>query len=243
MEIGIHAFWNGQFPPMTKTNPNKMNILDQHYRKILIFLILVLLAGNAYWIVRHFKPELFLGEPTLNVGVENGETPSNEPKAQPPAVQSPKVVVHVAGAVQSPDVYHLDLGARISDAVEQAGGATDEADLDQLNLADKVTDGEKIFVPSKSPETVPLPPVPDPIVKPTPHLPSSPGLPPPEQLNVNTATSKQLQTLPKIGPVVAQRIIDYRQTHGRFFTVEELTKVKGIGQKTLETIRPHIVVR
>ena len=222
-----------------------MNLLNQHYRKILIFLILVILAGNAYWIVRHFKPELFLGEPNLNVGVESKKTPSNEPNAQQvPKIQPPKVVVHVVGAVQSPGVYHLDMGARVYDAVEQAGGGTTEADLNQLNLAAKLTDGEQIFVPSKSSGTVPDSSPSVPPSTSTPQFPTGQGLPTTKQpININTATFEQLQTLPKIGPVTAQKIIDYRRTHGRFSTVGGLIKVKGISQKTLEEIRAHVVAR
>jgi competence protein ComEA len=222
-----------------------MNPLDQHYRKILIFLILVILAGNAYWIVRHFKPELFLGEPHLNVGVEIEKASSNEPKArQPLEVQPPKVVVHVVGAVQSPGVYQIEMGARINDAVELAGGATDEADLNQLNLAAKVRDEEQIFVPSKLSETVSPPSSPVRSSVPTPQSPTGRSFPTARQpINLNTATSKQLQTVPGIGPVTAQRIIDYRRTHGRFSTVDDLIAVKGIGQKTLEEIRVHVVAR
>jgi competence protein ComEA len=222
-----------------------MNPLDQHYRKILIFLILVILAGNAYWIVRHFNPELFLGEPHLNVGVEIEKASSNEPKArQPLEVQPPKVVVHVVGAVQSPGVYQIEMGARINDAVELAGGATDEADLNQLNLAAKVRDEEQIFVPSKLSETVSPPSSPVRSSVPTPQSPTGRSFPTARQpINLNTATSKQLQTVPGIGPVTAQRIIDYRRTHGRFSTVDDLIEVKGIGQKTLEEIRVHVVAR
>ena len=222
-----------------------MNLLDQHYRKILIFLILVILAGNAYWIVRHFKQELFLGEPHLDVGAEIEKPPSNEPKArQPLEVQPPKVVVHVAGAVQSPGVYQLSIGARINDAVKLAGGATDEADLHILNLAAKVSDGEQIFVPSKLSETVSAPSSSVPSSAPTPQSPTGRLLPTTKRpINLNTATSTQLQTVPKIGPVLAQRIIDYRRMHGRFSTVDDLIKVNGIGKKTLEAIRVRVVAR
>jgi len=257
-----------------------MTPLDQQYRNVLIFLIVVILAGSGYWILKHFRPVLFLGAPDLIVGAEEKLPASSEPSQPASALQqpvpSPEIVVHVTGAVQSPGVYRLSPDARVQDAIEKAGGAGAQADVHRLNLAAKIRDGQQIHVPSASlpqaassradvrqlnPSTTPN----GRAARPTPSVPASEGRgseaegrdsppapatqastnePPPTEgalINVNTATLEQLQTLPRIGPVAAQRIIEYRETYGPFSTIEELTQVKGIGEKTLEKIR-HLVV-
>ena len=248
-----------------------MTPLDQQYRNVLIFLIVVILAGSGYWILKHFRPAFFLGAPELIVGAEEKLPASSEPPQPASALQqpvpSPEIVVHVTGAVQSPGVYRLSPDARVQDAIEKAGGAGARADVHRLNLAAKIRDGQQIHVPSASlpqaassradvrqlnPSTTP------PSVPPSegrgseaegrdspPATQASTNEPPPTEgalINVNTATLEQLQTLPRIGPVVAQRIIEYRETYGPFSTIEELTQVKGIGEKTLEKIRHLIVV-
>jgi competence protein ComEA len=254
-----------------------MTSLDQQYRNVLIFLIVVILAGSGYWILKHFRPALFLGAPELIVGAEEKLPASSKPPQPASALQqpvpSPEIVVHVTGAVQSPGVYRLSPDARIQDAIEKAGGAGARADVHLLNLAAKIRDGQQIHVPSASlpqaassradvrqlnPSTGSAGASPSPSVpplkrggseaegrdSPAPTNQASTNEPPPTEgalINLNTATSEQLQTLPRIGPVAAQRIIEYRETYGPFSTIEELTKVKGIGEKTLEKIR-HLVV-
>ena len=239
-----------------------MTTLDQQYRNVLIFLIVVILAGSGYWILKHFRPALFLGEPNLIASAEAALPVSSEGQGEPlppqpvPKLQRPpsssEIVVHITGAVQSPGVYRLSTDARIQDAIEKAGGTTASADVHRLNLATKVRDGQQICVP-ESPQVVSS--FAD--VQRNPHTnstllsspaslnqPSTRTSSPLEEslINLNTATSEQLQTLPRIGPVAAQRIIEYRETYGPFSTVEELTTVKGIGQKTLEKIQHLIVV-
>lgn len=216
--------------------------LDQQYRNVLILLAVVIVAGSGYWLLRHFRPSLFLGEPSLVIPIEETDLPSPSETVKS-APKPPEIVVHVAGAVQSPGVYRLSPEARVIDAIEKGGGATADADIHRLNLAQKIRDGQQIYVP-ETPQSADTPHVDPPIRSvPTPQsvtrvLPSMDR----PLINLNTATSQQLQTLPRIGPATAKRIIEYRETSGRFSSVEDLANVKGIGQKTLERIRHRVVV-
>jgi len=146
------------------------------------------------------------------------------------AAAAPEVVVHVVGAVRSPGLYKLRHGARIADALERAGGATEKADLALVNLAAPVSDGQQVIVAERAP--------------PPPEggaaAPASPAAPPP-RVQLNTATLEQLDALPGIGPVTAQKILDHRQQHGAFSSVDELAAIPGIGPKRLEQLRELVV--
>jgi competence protein ComEA len=140
------------------------------------------------------------------------------------------VMVHVAGAVREPGVYRMRPTARVDDAVGRAGGATRRADLSQVNLAAKVEDGRQVLVPEKvravAGGTAPA------------AAPTQPGAP----LNLNTATLEQLDELDGIGPATAQSILDYREEHGGFGSVEELGEVPGIGDVRLASLREQVRV-
>src|SRR5262245_43768169 len=142
---------------------------------------------------------------------------------------SARVVVHVAGAVHAAGVYRLRAGARVSDAVDRAGGATRRADLSQVNLAAKVEDGRQILVPRRVAPGAPATPT------------TAPGQPT-APVNLNTATLEQLDTLSGIGPVTAQKIVDYREEHGGFGSVDELGEVPGIGDVRLASLREQVRV-
>jgi competence protein ComEA len=173
----------------------------------------------------------------------------SQPETQPPSKgASPTAtettpeerVVHVAGAVKKSGVYRLGANSRVADAIEQAGGATVNADLDALNLAEPLTDGQKIYVPRKGEVPAPL----------TVSSARASKASPPEKtatvqfpINLNTATAEQLEAIPGIGPTLAQRIVEYRQTHGKFQSVDDLLEVQGIGQKRLENMRPYVIVK
>jgi competence protein ComEA len=163
-----------------------------------------------------------------------GVPPPADAAASPSASPAPSVLfVHVAGLVRRPGVYEFRQGDRIIDAVQAAGGPRAKADLDLLNLAELLTDGEQILVP--------------------PHGAAPPVAPPPGSVgttpgasgglvNVNTATETELETLPGIGPVTAAEIIAYRTEHGPFPTVDALDDVSGIGPATMEQLRPLVTV-
>ncbi len=171
------------------------------------------------------------------------QTTPTEPTTPPPAEE---VVVHVSGAVKQAGVYRLAAGSRVADAIEQAGGATANADLESLNLAEPLTDGQKVHVPRKG-ETPPLaaaatmaPPTPR-TMQTSPRATARASVQFP--IDLNRATAEQLEAIPGVGPVLAQRIIEYRQANGRFNSVDELLEVRGIGPKRLEQLRAYVVVR
>jgi len=148
------------------------------------------------------------------------------PRATPPAEVSPTtavqgpVVVYVAGAVVRPGVYPVGTGARVADAVGAAGGTTPDADLDPLNLAARLSDGDRVFVPHRGQAPPP---------------PSGP-------VTLNTATADQLEALSGVGPATAHAIITWREQHGRFRSVQDLLQVRGIGPAKLESLRDQVTV-
>ncbi|MDO8384183.1 MAG: ComEA family DNA-binding protein [Microbacterium sp.] len=135
--------------------------------------------------------------------------------------------VHVSGAVARPGLYRLEGGARLVDAVAAAGGFAQDADEAGVNLARPLSDGEQIVVP---------------VVGQAPPAASGGGTTGDARVNLNTATVAELDTLPRVGPAIAQRIIDWRTTNGRFSAVDDLLSVPGIGEKMLESLRPLVVL-
>ncbi|NUT72052.1 helix-hairpin-helix domain-containing protein [Pseudarthrobacter sp. C4D7] len=161
------------------------------------------------------------------------------------------VVVHVAGAVAAPGVIRLQHGSRVDDAISAAGGAVPDADVNRLNLALVVEDGQKIYVPLRGEPassgshsaatsgtgtggTGPGGAGSDDAGQPA----GAAG----GKINLNTADAAELDSLPKVGPVLAQRIVDWRKDHGPFKSVEELDAVDGVGPKMLETLLPLVTV-
>ncbi|MEW5922126.1 MAG: ComEA family DNA-binding protein [Bacillota bacterium] len=143
-------------------------------------------------------------------------------------VEEKMIVIHVAGAVSRPGVYHLPAGSRVYEALDQAGGGLAEADLDRINLAQPLVDGQQVYFPLKGEEGLgPL---------------AGSGVSSAGRININTAGREQLESLPGIGAVKAQNIINYRQQNGPFHSIEDLLEVSGIGTKTLEGIRDLITV-
>ncbi len=155
----------------------------------------------------------------------------------PTATTSAEVVVHVDGAVTAPGVYTLKGGARVDDAVRAAGAKAD-ADLSQLNLAQLLTDGQKIIVPLRG-ETAPAETTQAPAS--TTASASSDGTPS-GKININSATQEELMTLPNIGEVRAKAIIEYRKNNGPFKSIENLKDVSGIGDKLYADAEPYITV-
>ena len=139
---------------------------------------------------------------------------------------SGELYVHVLGAVESPGLYVLELDSRLVDAVAAAGGTTDDADLAAINLARVLADGEQVIVPTVG------------------ASPDAPGAvaPADDLIDLNTADQAALETLPRIGPALAERIITWREENGRFQSVDDLLAVPGIGEKMLAGIRDGVRV-
>jgi len=145
---------------------------------------------------------------------------------RPPPTQAP-IMVYVSGSVNQTGLYTLPPGSRVNDAIQAAGGFTVDADRNALNLAELLEDGKQIYVPD---------------LLPTPASGSvtRSGNSVINQVDINTATLEQLDTLPEIGPKTAQNIIDYRITNGPFTRIEDILDVPGIGQVTFEKIKDLI---
>ena len=159
----------------------------------------------------------------------------DRPAAAPPSVAAPvrvragpavrpRVIVDVTGAVRRPGLYRLREGSRVADALERAGGPTPKAFLEGVNLAAPLADGQQVLVPRKTEMGMALPAT------------SSTG-----PVSLSAATLEQLDTLPGVGPVTAQKILDHRTAHGAFRSVEELDAVPGIGPATIEELRELVV--
>jgi competence protein ComEA len=167
------------------------------------------------------------------LGAGAPEPPRSTPivAEKPRAEETPKVVVHVVGAVRRPGLYRLREGSRIADALSRAGGATRKADLALVNLAAPVADGVQVVVPRRLPSAAGAPA----------SAPSgAPGAAAQGPVHLNTATLEQLDALPGVGPVTAQKILDYRQQNGGFASVDELDAVPGIGPARLDQLRESV---
>ena len=202
-------------------------------------------------------------------GAQSSAQPSANPSesAQGGASGEATVRVHVAGAVNNPGVYTLPAQGRAVDAIAAASGAAADADLDRVNLAGALSDGVQIYVPHRGETAAPAQIQPNggtanagqgnaangaaqngasqggaqphPARTLTPAGSAQKGSTP---VNINTATAEELQTLPRIGPAMAQRIIAWREAHGGFRSVDELDAVPGIGPSMLENLRPLVTV-
>jgi competence protein ComEA len=157
-----------------------------------------------------------------------GEAPSDG--EAPTTTDVTTVVVHAAGAVNAPGIYQVPSDARLADVVAAAGGATVDADLDRVNLAAAVEDGQQVYVPRVGEAASSIPP------------PGGGSSGSSEPVNVNTADAGLLESLPGVGPATAQAIIAYRDEHGAFATVDELLDVPGIGDAKLAQLRDLVTV-
>lgn len=142
-----------------------------------------------------------------------------------------RLTVHVAGAVRRPGLYRLRAGARVADALERAGGASRRAELTALNLAAKLEDGRQILVPARAGAAGGAAGA---------TTAGSPGADAP--INLNTATAEQLDQLDGVGPATAEKILQYRQEHGGFGSLQDLGRVPGIGEKRLATLREQVTM-
>lgn len=167
--------------------------------------------------------------------------------SQPQAVKAPAVVrpaastasaalrIYVVGEVKQPGVYRLPATARVEDAVSSAGGATVKADLAAINLASKVTDGQQIIVPKHGQQAA--------VVGGGGAVGGGASAASPDaQIDLNNATTEQLDTLDGVGPATAKKILEYRAQHGPFKSVSDLARIPGIGPKKLAAMKPRLRV-
>ncbi|WP_303868130.1 helix-hairpin-helix domain-containing protein [Acetobacterium wieringae] len=192
--------------------------MDKLERNKILYILIVLVFLGVFWGWYHFKESrdaaISISDATV---LENGaDENSQSDQAQ--------MMVHITGAVNQPGVVSLNQGARLIEAIELVGGLTETADVDSLNLARKIQDEEKIHIPvigEVSATTV-----------------SSEN----DKININTASLEELKSLPGVGDVIAQGIIDYREKHGGFKQLEELKNVNRIGDKVYDGLSESIVI-
>ncbi|ADL42592.1 competence protein ComEA helix-hairpin-helix repeat protein [Caldicellulosiruptor obsidiansis OB47] len=211
--------------------------------KVMIVIIAVLLMLNIY---QYFTHNSFSNKSTgevVTIEAQEGDNDIVKNESRKTAETNiqdsqQKYVVYVCGNVKNPGVYELLPGSRINDALILAGGALPGSDLNSINLAEKISDGQKIYIPKMGE------------VQSQSSLSSSTDGTAQEtvsagegKININTATKEELKTLDRIGDKLAERIIEYRQNHGPFKSIEEIKNVNGIGEKIFESIKDFITVQ
>ena len=191
-------------------------------------------AGCFVWQTSQDQPSI---KPLTPPAASDPADPSGD--EQPGHAPSGTVLVHVAGAVQKPGVESLPDGSRVYQAIEAAGGAAPDARLDGLNLAEVVVDGAKIVVPRAGDAVGTAQGVePGGTAGGSSRAPAGSA-----KVDINTASVEELGTLPRVGPVMAQRIADWRKEHGPFKSVEELDAIDGIGPKLMESLKGLVTVQ
>ena len=191
---------------------------DSKEQKVLLACLAVMVLTTGYLALRWW----FLPSTSGWEWETSFEPSSHSPAPDLPSLEEETLIyVHVAGQVQSPGVYRLPDDSRVVHAVEAAGGFTPEASKDGVNLAMGLGDGQRIYIPARD------------------EVGASPleGM-----VNINQAGPGELESLPGIGPALAQEIINYRSRHGGFPTVDDLIHVSGIGERTVERLRELVIV-
>ena len=213
--------------------------LNLKQKKIILIIILVIALITYYY--------LYTKNNTEEINNENLEITNNE--TQEESKEEEKIVVHITGAVNKEGIVELQTGARIADAIEKAGGAKENADIKNINLATVLEDGMKVHIPTveetranneniesskkfANSQVTTATQIPD----------TSSNTKKQGKININTATEEELDTLPGIGPSTAAKIIEYRKENGKFKNIEEIKEVSGIGDAKYEKIKELIII-
>ncbi|HHW01984.1 MAG TPA: competence protein ComEA [Thermoanaerobacterales bacterium] len=207
------------------------NFSDREKILLGLLLAIIIISGGLIYYV--------FSEKKADVAFKLQEGPAVPVTAPAVQEQTKKIMVYVTGAVKNPGVYTLEDGMRVKDAIDLAGGTLPEADLLRLNLAKKLHDEEKLYVP-KIGEVISDQPGQGSLTGEgeTAGISSSSD----GKININTASLQDLDTLPGVGPATAQKIIDYRTQNGPFKSIEDIKNVSGIGDKKFEQIKDKIKV-
>ena len=214
-------------------------------------LSVVLVCGGVFWLTRNPPPSTEASLPVAVAGSTPDTSPVTTPNAEPPVGSSPaptvgatsEVVVHVMGEVREPGVYRLVAGDRVADAVAAAGGATSAAEVDRLNLAAPLRDGDRVQVPAVGDELAP-----NELVVAAPSAGAgvdatdSAGVADGGVVDVNRAGPDELQRLPGVGPATASAIVTERERGGPFSSLADLERVPGIGPAKLAALEGYVVV-
>ena len=204
----------------------------KEYKIIVICTGLGLLVGGFFLLKP--SPQTPVKETNLQAevaAVSKDSVSENEVKKEEP-VEQDLITVDVKGAVKAPGIYDLPVGSRVNDAVQKAGGLTEQADSKSLNLAQKVSDEALVYVPTKGEEVASQ--------QAGSGAPSSTSKD--KKVNLNKASLEELKQVKGLGGKRAQDIIDHREANGKFKSVDELKKVSGIGAKTIEKLKDYVTV-
>ena len=193
---------------------------------ILVCIIIAIITIGLY-IYKQSKEE------NSYIYTENFETNDEDIIQENAIEQEETITIHITGEVEYPGVVVLKNGDRIVDAIEAAGGETENADLDRLNLAYILSDGDKIHVPNKNDENTETEEI---------TTENAVSRKKETSININTATLEELTQLPGIGEATANKIIEYRKQNGKFKTIEEIKNVPGIGDSKFENLKDKIKI-
>ena len=212
--------------------------LNSKQKKILLIIIIVVVIGVIIYIFNNNKKDnsdltedILVASNSTNNTIENITDEKN------------MIVVHITGAIKTPGIVKLEEGSRIEDAINKAGGLTEDADISKVNLAYILEDGIKIKIPSSTDigdsqdENILSSDSGEGIVEENKESSQS------SSLNINKATEKDFQNLPGIGPSLASKIIAYRDENGKFSNIEEIKNVNGIGNSKYENIKEYIYIK
>jgi len=202
---------------------------------------IVAIAVAGWWLVRVPPPPPEAKLPFASTTIAAGPDVTAELDGADVAGDEPEfIIVHIAGAVKSPGVYRLVRGARVNDGVLAAGGATGGANLDVINLATVLNEGEQIYVPKRGerPHAITSRPQSGGEVGGGNSIARNQS----PQININTASTVELEQLPGVGPSTAKAIVEYREKNGAFVVVEDLLKVRGIGPAKLRGMLSRVRV-
>lgn len=206
--------------------------LNQKQKIIIGIAVLVVIAGIAiyFFITNNQKGDFDINEIMVKeeIGEDKGDT----------------IMVHITGEIKEPGIIELPSEARIADAIEAAGGVTEEADLEEVNLAFVLSDGQKVYIPNKSEKEISGEKV---------YITAGSGNNvivedkveggKNQKVNINEAKQEDFEQLPGIGPSIAKRIVEYREQNGKFTSIDELQEVKGIGEAKFENIKEYVMVK
>ena len=223
---------------------NNFNIKDN--KVIIVIISIIIIIFLCVYIYTRSNIENEYNE------IKDYEILQNETKDDIEIDESSKIIIHITGAVKNEGIVKIDEGSRIADAIDAAGGFTENADISQINLAYQIEDGQKIYVPSIDDEKidgsekilqkeyVTDEPGDDVIIEnEEANIKSKEN----EKININTAEESELEEIPGVGEATAQKIIEYRKTNGKFKNIEDIKNVSGIGDSKFENMKEKICVK
>lgn len=214
--------------------------MNKNNLKIIIFVVVILIGIITFVYKNTFKndydnnyEDVYIDNLENVQSVNNNDTPTSQ-------VETEKIKIHIIGEVKNPGIYEIESGSRIQDAIIAAGGQSENADLNKVNLAYELEDGQKIQIPSI-------------FDKQNAYIYNDEGINViasdenssslSKQININKANSEELQKINGVGPALAEKIIAYREQNGKFKKIEDLKNVSGIGDKKYETLKEYITVK